>query len=215
MQTSKFVHGVVILGCLAAGGIAGMAIQQPEGKKDGAAIGAEVGAEAGAQPDMQAWMKSMTPGKHHEWLKRFEGDWEVSFKMYMDPAAPPMEVDATIAARMILGGRFVREELSGSMMGMPWQGAGMTGYDNNRNLFVTTWADTMGTGIVKAYGNLDKSGKVLTMVGEMDEPMTGEIGKAYMMKTTITGPDSHTFEVIEILYGEPFTVVKGEYKRKK
>ncbi len=215
MQISKIVHGAVIIGCLAAGGIAGMAMQQPDGGKKDGQDGAVIGAEAGAQPDMQAWMKSMTPGPQHGWLKRFEGEWDVSFKMYMDPSAPPMEAKAEISAKSILGGRFIEEAMTSSMMGMPWEGKGMTGYDNNRKMFVTTWADTMGTGIMRAYGNLDKTGKILTMVGQMDEPMTGEIGKSYMMRTTVTGPDTHTFEVIEILYGEPFTVVKGEYVRKK
>jgi hypothetical protein len=35
------------------------------------------------------------PGREHEALKVFEGDWTFTGKFYMDPAQPPMEMNGT------------------------------------------------------------------------------------------------------------------------
>ena len=38
------------------------------------------------------------------------------------------------------------------MMGQPFSGVGIDGYDNLRKKYVTTWIDTMGTGIFSMEG---------------------------------------------------------------
>ena len=58
-------------------------------------------------PGMQAMMTAMTPGEHHEHLKKLAGKHDYTMKMWMDPSAPPTESTGKRNAEMILGGRGV------------------------------------------------------------------------------------------------------------
>jgi hypothetical protein len=39
----------------------------------------------------QAMMAAMTPGEHHEHMKKLVGNFDYAIKMWMDPSAPPTE----------------------------------------------------------------------------------------------------------------------------
>ena len=49
---------------------------------------------------------------------------------------------------MILGGRYLEQRYEGTMMGQPFSGIGVTGFDNYKKKFVSTWVDSMGTAIM-------------------------------------------------------------------
>ncbi len=172
----------------------------------------------------EAWMKSIQPGKQHEFLKQFVGEWTTTTRMFMAPGAPPMEVQGTASLSMIHGERFLKQDFAGNMampgpdgkvVTVPWTGLGVTGYDNNRKLFSFSWTDSMSTGIILGSGALSKDGKTITCFGQMDEPMTGEMGKAVRFTTRAVANDTWTFQIDEVVYGDPFKVVEVEYKRKK
>src|SRR5512134_1078333 len=63
-------------------------------------------------PQMQAMMAAFekfgTPGPEHKILLDGVGTWDVASKMWMDPAAPPMESKGKSVQRAILGGRYVQ-----------------------------------------------------------------------------------------------------------
>ena len=165
---------------------------------------------------MAAWQASMQPTKAHNYLKPFVGSWDTKMSMWMQgPGAPPMETAGTARYELVLGGRFARQEYSSSFMGQPYEGIGYVGYDNLRKQFTSMWMSNMQTAIMSMKGNLDPKGRVLTQIGNMDEPMTGEWDKAVQWVTTWIDEDTFTFTAIEILYGEPFKVFEIEYRRKK
>jgi hypothetical protein len=111
----------------------------------------------------------------------------------MDPSQPPMTTLGKSSARMILGGRFLQSDYQGEMMGMPFHGVGIDGYDRIQKRFVSVWMDTMGTMIMTLQGELDDSGKVLTMETEYLDPMTRKRTRARTV-TTIVSDDEHTFD---------------------
>jgi hypothetical protein len=213
-RRSIFAHVMV-----ASAFVGALAIAQPERKQDARPAQDPQPQHPQGQPDfdegMAAWQQAMAPGEPHRWLAQMEGEWEITIKVFMDPGAEAMTSTGTSTSRMILGGRFLEEELSGSLMGMPFEGKGLFGYDNHRKQFTGSWADNMTTAILTQKGSLSPDGKTLTMFGEMDEPMTGEIGKIVKYQTTIDSPDSHTFRIQEVQYGDPFTVVEIVYQRKQ
>lgn len=177
---------------------------------------------AAMQAAMDNYLKSIQPGEKHKWLEQFVGRWNTTMRMYWGPGAPPIETSGAAVFSMIHGGRFLRQETTGvmklpgpdgSMQDFPTSGLGLTGYDNNRKLYVITWTDNMGTSIYTGSGSLSPDGRLLTMFGTMDEPMTGEIGKTVKYVTRIESPDRHVFEIHEVLYGDPFKVVEIEYNR--
>ena len=132
-------------------------------------------APAGQQADaaaMQAMMAAMTPGEHHEHLKKLVGNHNYTMKMWMDPTAPPTESTGKRTAELLLGGRFLQEKFTGTFMGMPFEGIGLMGYDNVKKEYVGTWIDNMGTGMMTSHGQCDKTG--WTMTGEGTDPTTGK-----------------------------------------
>ena len=69
-----------------------------------------------------------------------------------------MEETASATRVMILEGRVLLEEYSGSMMGTPFTGRGMLGFDNVSGKYWGTWNDSMSTGIMFMEGSCDEKG---------------------------------------------------------
>jgi len=170
---------------------------------------------------MAEMMKAMMPGPHHEHLKKFAGTWHLQTKM-MVPGAPPTESKATSRAELILGGRYIREELSGSVMGMPFEGFGLTGYDNQKEVYQSVWVDNMSTTMMVMTGTCDESGKVFTYQTEYTDPMTGQLARMRGVLTFVNdqkyvyamyqvGADGEDTKTMEIVYTrQPAKAVTAE-----
>jgi hypothetical protein len=164
---------------------------------------------------MEKMAKAATPGPQHQMLAKMAGDWNATLKYQMDPAQPWQEEKSSSTISNLMDGRYSQEVTSGSMMGQPFSGMGITGYDNVTGRFVSTWIDNMGTGIMTSTGTADASGKVINWVGSMSDPMTGKISKSRMV-TTITDDDHHTFEMYSVPPGakKEMKTMVIEYSRK-
>lgn len=90
--------------------------------------------------------------------------------------------------KMVLDGRFLQQEYTSTMMGRPYSGIGITAYDNLRKKYVSTWIDSMGTGIVLMEGTASADGKTITLRGGHDEPGGGHVTHRAVWKTV----DSNT-----------------------
>ncbi len=126
---------------------------------------------------MHAFMQAATPGAQHEMLAASIGDWNLVVKMWMDPSAEPMVSKATAHREMIMGGRYMVEEVTGNVMGMPFTGHGMAGYDNVTGKFWSTWVDNMSTGVMTSTGTYDEASKTSTYWGEGADPVSGGMAK--------------------------------------
>jgi hypothetical protein len=100
--------------------------------------------------EQEAMMKAMTPGEHHQHLARFAGKFEASVKMWMAPGGPAQDSKGTSESTMILGGRYLQDLVKSDIAGMPFEGMGITGYDNISQQYCFAWVDNMGTGIMAA-----------------------------------------------------------------
>ena len=167
-------------------------------------------------PDMEAMMAAMEaamkPGEHHEFLARMAGEWTFTNTMWMDPSQPPVTSDGTSTKTMILGGRYLEDETHGEAMGKPFDGYGVTGYDNTGGEFVGTWIDSMTTSIAVAKGERD--GDTLTMHGEYVDPMSKQTMKVRAV-TRVVNKNYHVFEYFMTMPGAPeFKSMVIEYRRK-
>ncbi len=165
---------------------------------------------------MKRWQESMTPGELHKMLEKSVGSWESEASVWMaGPDSAPTVTKGTAERKMALGGRYLVEEYSGEMMNSPFNGLGYTGYDNFRKKFVGTWIDNMSTAIATMEGSLDKSGKVLTMWGKMDDPMTGEKDKKVKYVTKFIDDNHQVFEAYDVAtYGDKKPTFVITYTRK-
>lgn len=216
----KFHKSSLVLGLAAGLGIAGAALSLGQGEKKEAKSPHESMREmmkdpAAMQAAMEKWEESMKPGPMHKSMEKFVGEWTTASKMFMDPGAPPMESAGSAKFHMAMSGRFLVQEFKGDMMGMPYEGMGYTGFDNNRKMFVSNWMDSTSTGIMSMKGSLDQTGKIMTQFGEMDEPMSGEMGKVIRSQTTWVDDNTFKFTMAEVMYGEPFVVMEITYTKKK
>lgn len=216
----KFHKSSLIFGLVAGLGIAGAALSLGQGEKKEAKSAHDnmqdmMKDPAAMQAAMEKWQETIKTGPMHEGMAKFVGEWTTVNKMFMAPGAPPEVAKGTANFKMIMNGRYLVQEFKGDMMGMPYEGLGYTGYDNNKKLFVSDWMDSLSTGIMSMKGSLDQTGKIMTQFGEMDEPMTGEMGKVVRGQTTWIDDNSFTFTMAEVMYGEPFVVMEITYTKKK
>ncbi len=125
-----------------------------------------------AQDDMMAMMAEMqklaAPGDMHKMLANSVGEWDLEFEMFM-PGMEPMKSTGHSTIVAVLGGRYIQEQLSGSFMGMPFEGMNMIGYDNHNKVFTSTWFDTSSTWPITATGTWDKTTRTLAMKGVMKD----------------------------------------------
>ncbi len=173
------------------------------------------------QPDpakMTEMMKKMeaagTPGDHHKALNPLIGEWKAEVKAYMSPDGPPVVSNGTSKSDWVLDGRFVSEEFKGMVMGKPFQGMGLTGFDNVKQKYVSTWMDTMSTAMMNSEGTADEAKKVFTFTSKMDCPMTGEKDMPVKLVLRITSQDNHTFEMHDPRKGEKSKTMEITYTRK-
>lgn len=166
---------------------------KPADKPAAPAAPAKAGDKPAAAPAGMPGMEMMMPGEGHAKMKALEGTWDALIKNSMDPSGAT-ESKGTTTAKWIMDGRYLVEEHSAEMMGMPFKGMGISGYDNATKKYFNVWIDNMGTGVMNSTGSVDASGKVFTYEGESFDPMQGKNVKMRMI-TKIIDDKKHTFEM--------------------
>jgi hypothetical protein len=171
--------------------------------------------DADSQASMEAWTEAATPGDFHAFFAKKVGSWKIATKMWMQPGAEPMTSEGTAEAKMILGGRFLYETMQGESMGMPFEGLGITGYDNTSKVISSVWYDNMGTVTTLLTGTCEKPGDPMELHGEMFDPMTGMDMKVRTL-TTFISHDESLFEYFASAEGMPeMKVMELRYTRIK
>ncbi len=166
-------------------------------------------------PEMAAAMEFMTPGPEHEWLAKKAGTWNMTGKMWMDPSMPPMEVTGTTVYRMILGGRYLHEEVKSMMMGEPFEAMGVTAFNRATGKFQLAWLDTMGTAITQGTATRSADGKTLNGTYMMFDPMAGKEVPARSVETRVDD-DTFTYQMFQPgPTGTEMKVLEFSYKRAK
>jgi hypothetical protein len=166
------------------------------------------------QEMMEVYNKLGTPGARHELLAGMAGSWEAKVKSWMGPDTPPMESIGTSEYKLVLGGRFLQQEFTGDMMGTRFSGIGFAGYDNHTKKFVSTWMDSMGTGILFFEGTAGPDGKTITQENRHDDPIKGPM--KWRSVTRIVDENTHSFELYGVDQGgREEKVMEITYTRKR
>lgn len=153
----------------------------------------------------------MAPGEHHAMLAKSVGKWNCVTKMWPMPGETPIESKATAEMKMILDGRFLQEDFKGDMMGQPFTGMNIIGYNGFTKQCTSVWVDSMTTETMVTTGTCSADGKVCTLEGTMTDPMTKKPAKIKIVTTHMSddqmkmemtgpGPDGKDFKMMEITY---------------
>ena len=156
----------------------------------------------------KAWEDFMTPGDMHKLMAGWNGTWTSDVTAWMAPSAPPSKSTATVENKMALNGLYQMGHYSGTMMGAPFEGYSTLAYDNAKKMFVNTWIDNMGSGVVIMTGKWNDNTKTLELKGTQTDPMTGKDsdirevikiidGNSQMMTMYGSGPDGKEMKFME------------------
>jgi hypothetical protein len=160
---------------------------------------------------MKNWQAYMTPGKEHQLMASWSGTWDAETTIWMKPDQPPTKSTGTAVNKMILNGLYQQSIHKGSFNGMPFEGMSTLGFDNAKKVFVSTWVDNMGSGIMKMEGSWDETTKSATFNGQCVDPGTNKemtIRETFkmldkdrqLMEMFGPGPDGKEFKTMSILF---------------
>lgn len=167
-----------------------------------------------AQAMMELYAKLAQPGDPHKLFATLVGSWTTQTKEWMEPGKPPTESSGTAEMKMLLGGRFLYQEISGQMMGQPFSGIAIDGYDNLRKKYITAWMDSMGTGIFMMEGNASADGRTIMLTGQHLEPGGGYMHHRAIWK--IVDSNTQTFDMWGTHHGgQEMKMLEIRYIRKR
>ncbi|MBC9909592.1 DUF1579 domain-containing protein [Chitinophaga varians] len=161
----------------------------------------------------KAWMAYMTPGPEHQQLAKTEGDWTTDMTFWKGPGAKPEKATGSCSNKMILGGRYQESRFTSDMMGMPFEGLGTTAYDNARKMYLNTWIDNMGTGMMMMEGKWEPAVNGIVYRGKSYDPA---MQKTMDLRQVIKFQDAnnYTLEMYRMANGKEFKEMEIAFKRK-
>jgi hypothetical protein len=170
--------------------------------------------DAAPSPEQMKEMKAAfeklgVPGAEHQRMKALVGEWNVlSKETGFDGKVT--ESTGTASMTMVLGGRFLRQEFSGTYEGKPFIGRGLMGFDNGSKKWVHSWIDSMSTGMSMGEGTETAQGKTW----EFKSSFNGPDGTPIAMRTTMTLVSPNEMTLDGYMGESPTPMMQLRYKRK-
>ncbi len=132
--------------------------------------------QEGKKMDMQAMMevykKVGTPGEPHKLLAKLEGSWITKTTGYQE-GKQVMESIGTCEQKLVLDGHYLQQFYTGDMMGAPFTGINLLGYNNHTKKYESVWLDSMSTAIYFFVGKGSADGRTITQECSYDDPVKG------------------------------------------
>jgi hypothetical protein len=165
-----------------------------------------------AEAQQAAFEAFIKPGKEHEQFKRLVGQWNGAVVSYYETPDAPSKSEAKATFRLLMGGRYLQQQFAGSFGDQKFTGMGLTGFDNAKKKFVSTWIDNMGTGIMMMEGTYDPKTNTMVEIGESSSPMGPMKMKAV---TNYASNDKFVFTMYLLLPDMEQKVMEITYTRAK
>jgi hypothetical protein len=161
----------------------------------------------GKKMDMQAmsevYKKVGTPGEPHKLLAKLEGSWTTR-TLGLHEGKPVMESTGTCEQKLVLDGHYLQQTYTGDMMGAPFSGINLLGYNNHTKKYESVWLDSMSTAIYYFVGKGSADGKTITQECSYNDPIKGPA--VWRSVTRIKDDNTQEFEM--------FITPKGGKKEK-
>ena len=187
------------------GGIRGGPGQIPE------IVGKEAGQRHLALVREQPEVALDRAGPEHQRLAKHAGQWITTSRLITSADESKFLTSGEAAIRPILGGRFMLEENTGSMLGETFNGLRITGYNTHSRKYEGSWTYSQDTVIMTLTGTSGDEGKTIQWAGMMD------MGAPYPVSLVQREIDDHSFAV-EVLnkdaQGKVISIYQTLYTRK-
>ena len=153
------------------------------------------------------------PSDTHKKLAKRAGDYEVVIK-FTSPDGKSMESKGTAKLTMILDGRFLQEENSGTMLGMPFSGRRLLGYNIDASRYEALWLYTGSPSMMTLTGEGKPDGKEIAF----DASYTAAKGKKVNFAVEYRFDSEDRFTIDLTLRGDDGatgSTLQATYARKK
>jgi hypothetical protein len=160
--------------------------------------------------EMKQMAERATLAPEHAKLAAGVGTWD-SVMTWKGEDGKEMTSKGVMTAESLLGGRVILAKLKAEMMGQPFEGVELRGYDKEKKQYWSVWCDSYGTGHMRFTGT-EKDGAV-ALASEPFE--TG--GETYTMRLNVKHVDADhiTTEMVHGAAGKPESRSTIEYTRRK
>ena len=154
------------------------------------------------------------PQQEHAWFRQLVGEWTFEAEAFMKPGDPPMKSTGRESVRSI-GGIWVVGEGKGVMPGAGEATMILTlGYEPRTGRYQGTWIGSMMTQLWVYDGELDASGKVLTLNTRGPHMSDPDRQANYRETIEIKSRDHRTFSsAMQGDDGEWITLMTAHYRR--
>src|SRR5687767_13529697 len=99
------------------------------------------------------------PGPEHALLKMDVGTWDAVIEMVPGPGAPATKSKGVETNRIGCGGLCLIGDFKADVMGMPFEGHGVTTWDPAKKKYVGSWTDSMSKGLAIGESTYDPQTK--------------------------------------------------------
>lgn len=150
------------------------------------------------------------PGPEHAWLHKMDGTWASVVQDHFTPDSKPT---AGIMTCKDMGGFWELCDFNSEMMGTPFFGHEILGYDSKRKKHTAVWVDSTGDFMMSMEGTASADGKATTLWGKGPD-MTGKM-TTYKWISDWTDDDHLTFKMWVMQGKKEALVLEIAYTRKK
>lgn len=138
------------------------------------------------------------------------GTWDATVTHSM-PGQPPSTEKGVEIVTPICAGRWQWTDFNGSMMGQPFEGHGLTGYDPAKKQYVSIWIDGCVATAMKTTGTYDEAKKTFTLNGSGIDCE----GKPMTVAQSCARPDDGTRNLSMSFKGAQSGDMKIAYQRRR
>lgn len=150
------------------------------------------------------------PTAEHRLLAEHAGRWKIACTLYMGPGVPPMQSEATEEVEMV-GPFWTVSKFESSMMGMPFVGRALMGFESHTGKFVSTWVDSFSPVLFHFTGS--RQGDTITLFADALSAMTGTVTRHRATEQHIS-KDERLFEMFCTLPdGSELKMMSNHYRR--
>lgn len=154
------------------------------------------------------------PTPHHLAMQALVGTWDAVVTVRTGPGRPPMVSKGTEVNKLLLGGLWLQSEFASEMMGTPFEGRGLFGYDPATGKHVGAWVDSMAMAPSYPSGTCADGCREVTMTFA-GQDMHGR-NVIFKEVTVQKDPEHRTMTMFTKAKGGKFVqVMEIEYTRRK
>ena len=147
----------------------------------------------------------------HKMLSKLSGNWNLNYKLWINPNSDPEAGSGVAEVNLILGGRFIQIDMDYLVYEKDFTSEHIVGYDTEVERFSLYSIDEFGTNAIFEYGDFDDSEESIVFTG-LDSlsvnPSTNERSYQYKIELYIPTAD----EVNEFSFSTYYLDPEGEWK---